>query len=136
MELRKTKAHAVREGMAALESSAPELLAGPLHPSRSGVAARAVLEGFVAAVEARNFAAALALLAHPWRSRYSSETLARDFRRDPLAGERLERARHASQGRGRAIVRGSLSGFEFRIDANRAAVVMDEGGTFRVSALE
>lgn len=38
---------------------------------------------FVAAAEARDFAAAWSLLSGPWRDRYTPERLARDFDREP-----------------------------------------------------
>lgn len=46
-------------------------------------AVRAVARAFVAAAEARDFAAAWSLLSGPWRDRYTPERLARDFDREP-----------------------------------------------------
>lgn len=58
-------------------------------------AARQALGAFVTATEAGDFAKAYALLAGPLRARYTPERLAADFDAEPLARERLARARAA-----------------------------------------
>jgi hypothetical protein len=58
-------------------------------------AAREALKAFLAAAESADFAAAYALLAGELRSRYTPQRLEQDFRAEPLARERLARARAA-----------------------------------------
>lgn len=93
---------------------------------------RGVIRQFLAAVEARKFGAALALLSGDLQRRYGAARLERDFDAEPLAKERVERIRAAID---RAI----------KSDATRAALPLGEGRAvqlvheregWRISALE
>jgi hypothetical protein len=57
------------------------------------LAQREIARRFVAALDARDFAAAHSLLFKPLRERYSVERLAADFAAEPLAAPRLEKVR-------------------------------------------
>ena len=91
-----------------------------------------VLADFIAAADAGDFHRAYELLAGDWRARYTPERLERDFRDEPLAKDRLDRARSALKGS--PVVRGDLA--EFPIGAGRAVRLVKENGNFRVAALE
>ena len=56
---------------------------------------RAVAERFLAAAEKGEWAAVLPLLARPLRERYSADRLGEDFKREPLAKDRLAKLRAA-----------------------------------------
>lgn len=58
-------------------------------------AVRATLSSFVNAVEAKNFEAALELLAGPWRKRYSAERLSKDFGAEPRGAQLVGRLKAA-----------------------------------------
>ena len=95
-------------------------------------AAAEVLGAFIAAAEARDFEQAYRLLCGSLRARYTPERLQRDFDSEPLAKERLERARQAL--RQEAILRGDFA--EFPVGAGKAVRLVRENGAFRVASLE
>jgi len=95
-------------------------------------AAADVLAAFIAAAEARDFEQAYLLLCGSLKARYTPERLQRDFDNEPLAKERLERARQAL--RQEAILRGDL--VEFPVGAGKAVRLVRENGAFRVASLE
>jgi hypothetical protein len=95
-------------------------------------AARAALGSFVDAAEQGDFTRAYALLAGPLRARYTPERLESDFRAEPLAKERLARARAA-------LANAPLldaGGARFPIGDGRAVRLVLEDGAFRVASLE
>jgi hypothetical protein len=91
-----------------------------------------VLADFIAAADAGDFRRAYELLAGDWRARYTPERLESDFRAEPLAKERLDRARIALKES--PIVHGDVA--EFPIGAGMAVRLVKENGSFRVAALE
>jgi hypothetical protein len=95
-------------------------------------AARAVGLAFVDAVERRDFEGAYALLGGELRARYTPGRLAEDFAAEPLAEERLARARAA------LATAGEQSGDQmaFPIGEGRAFRLHLEAAGFRVVALE
>lgn len=94
--------------------------------------AKEVLGDFIAAASARDFARAYLLLAGTLRARYTPQRLAEDFDAEPLAKERLERARQAL--RLPPALHGDVA--EFAIGPEKAVRLVRENGTFRVAALE
>jgi len=104
----------------------------PAASERPNQAAGEVLAEFIAAAEARDFERAYLLLCGALRARYTPERLQRDFDNEPLAKERLERARQAL--RQEATLRGDFA--EFPVGAGKAVRLVREDGTFRVASLE
>ncbi|MBX5483592.1 MAG: hypothetical protein IRZ16_17355 [Myxococcaceae bacterium] len=90
------------------------------------------LEAFVAAAEAGDFAAAYRLLAAPLRARYTPERLEADFRAEPLARERLARARQALAQQ--PVLEGGTA--RFPIGEGRAVTLTLEADGYRVAAIE
>jgi hypothetical protein len=101
----------------------------PVAPSRT---AADILTEFVEAAEAGDFARAYALLSGPWRARYTPQRLQRDFEQEPLAHERLERARIALTAP--PVVRGDSA--EFPLGNGKAVRLVKENGEFRLASLE
>jgi hypothetical protein len=99
-------------------------------PSDDG--ARQALLQFLDASERGDFPAAYRLLSGAWRSRYTPERLAKDFALEPLAKERLARARAALSGP--VVLEDGVA--TFPIGEGRAVRLVREGGLYRVSALE
>ena len=95
-------------------------------------APRALLMHFVESAEAGHWETAWSLLSEPLRARYTPERLHEDFQREPLAAERLRRARVAAGG----AVRVTEEGAEFALGAERAVRLVREAGEYRVAALE
>jgi hypothetical protein len=95
-------------------------------------APREVLGRFLDAVEAGDWTSAWSLLSAPLRARYTPERLREDFKREPLATERVSRARLALEG----PVRVTASGAEFPIGQERAVRLVREAGEYRVEAIE
>ena len=110
--------------------------APPAAPPRPGDAPRACLKAFLDAVDAADWDRAWSLLASPLRERYTPERLHEDFLREPLAGERVRRARLVLAG----PVQESEGGAEFSLGEQqgeqRAVRLTREPGGFRVAALE
>jgi hypothetical protein len=94
---------------------------------------REALRSFLDAAERGDFVAAYQLLATSWRQRYTPARLAADFKAEPLAKERLLRARAALAGSS-AVLR--ESGAEYPIGEGKAVRLVKEAGGFRVAALE
>ena len=95
-------------------------------------AARRVLAEFLDASEKGDFERAYRLLSASLRARYTPERFAKDFAAEPLAKEKLARAREALAGElvleeGRA---------RFPLGEGKAVQLVREGGTYRVAALE
>lgn len=99
-------------------------------PSEDG--ARQALGQFLDASEKGDFATAYRLLSASWRSRYTPERLARDFGLEPLARERLARARVALAGP--VILEDGAA--RFPLGEGKAVRLVREGGAYRVAALE
>lgn len=95
-------------------------------------APRQALGRFLEAVKAGDWSTAWSLLSAPLRARYTPERLRDDFEREPLAAERLSRARLALKG----PVRVTASGAEFPIGQERAVRLVREAGEYRVAAIE
>lgn len=91
-----------------------------------------VLARFIAAAERGDFTDAYQLLAAPWRAVYTPERLRQDFAAEPLAGERLARARAALAGE----VVWTDGGAELPIAEGASVKLVREGGAFKVAALE
>jgi hypothetical protein len=99
---------------------------------RAEEVARAALTRFLDAVEGEDWTAAWSLLQGPLRARYTPERLREDFAREPLAGERLRRARLVSQG----PVRVSPTEALFPLGEERAVRLTLEEGEYRLAAIE
>jgi len=95
-------------------------------------AARAVLTRFLEAVEGEDWTSAWSLLHGPLRTRYTPERLREDFAREPLAAERLRRARLVSEGPVRVTPTEAL----FPLGEDRAVRLTLEEGAYRIAAIE
>lgn len=106
-----------------------------LEPAKPQVqeAAAEVLVRFLDAADAGNFEAALGLLGAQWRNKYTPKRFEEDFAKEPLAKERLQRARSALA-QGRWVV--DASGAQLPLGDGRAVRVAKEGDAYRVVALE
>jgi hypothetical protein len=97
-----------------------------------GEQASEVLRQFLAAAEAADFQTAYSLLSGSWRAVYTPQRLREDFAQEPLAVERLQRARAALiQG---PTVRGEQA--EFPVGPGRAVRLVREANSYRVASLE
>lgn len=94
--------------------------------------ARETLQQFLTAAERGDFTAAYRLLSGAWRAQYTPERFARDFEAEPLAKERLARARVAATRPGQPQGDSVL----FPIGDGKAVKLVREDGAFRVAALE
>jgi hypothetical protein len=90
------------------------------------------LERFLDAAERGDFVAAYGLLAASWRARYTPERLKEDFGREPLARERLVRARRALE----RPPSQTDQGVEYPLGDGKAVRLVREADGFRVAALE
>lgn len=113
----------VREGWRVVEA---EDAASP------GAGPAQALDRFLAAVEAADWSAAWSQLSPTWRGRYSPERLGKDFEAEPLARERLSRARAAA--RASATVDGGRA--SFAIAEGKAVRLVLEAGVWKLDALE
>lgn len=95
-------------------------------------APREALGRFLDAVKANDWDTAWSLLSAPLRARYTPERLRDDFKHEPLATERMSRARLALNG----PVRVTASGAEFPIGEERAVRLVREAGEYRIAAIE
>ena len=95
-------------------------------------AARMALTAFLAAAEAGNFAAAYELLAAELRARYTPRRLEQDFAAEPLARERLVRARAALERE--PAIRGEE--VQFPIAEGAVVRLVREEAGYRLLALE
>ncbi|MBU8894720.1 hypothetical protein DRW03_09360 [Corallococcus sp. H22C18031201] len=137
-KVRRERAAAVRAGAAELEARAPSvtLARSPegwkVVEARPADAPRAALTRFLDAAEARDWKATWGLLAAPLRARYTPERLREDFEREPLAKERLRRARLALH----APIRVAAGAAVLPVGEERAVRLVLEDGEYRVAALE
>jgi hypothetical protein len=135
---RRERAAAVRAGLGNLEARAPSLImegredAWRVVETRPGDEAKATLTRFLNAVEARDWEKAWSLLSAPLRSRYTPDRFREDFQREPLAKERLRRARLALRG----TVKVTAADATFALGADRAVRLVLEEGEYRVAAIE
>lgn len=90
------------------------------------------LTAFLDAVDGGDFEQAWTLMAGPWRAQYTPESLAADLRAEPLAQERLRRARLAV----RSAPEETADGAAFPLGNGRAVRLVREGRLLRVAALE
>lgn len=93
---------------------------------------REALAQFLAAVELGDFSSAYQMLAGSWRARYTPERLRADFEIEPLARERLARARAALS----SEPRWNGEWVQFPLGEGRAVRLVREGGVFKVGGLE
>ncbi|AEI67330.1 hypothetical protein [Corallococcus macrosporus] len=137
-EARSARAADVRTGAPLLEARAPSLTVAQTPEGWRVVEARptdvprAALRRFIDNVEAREWKAAWGQLAGPLRARYTPERLREDFEREPLARERLRRAKlalntHVRVGAGEAV---------FPLGDERAVRLVLEDGEYRIAAIE
>lgn len=135
---RRERAASVRASAATLEARAPNLIlehrqdTWRVVETRPGDEAKAVLTRFLNAVEARDWEKAWSLLSGPLRSRYTPDRFREDFQREPLAKERMRRARLALRGN----VKVTNSDASFPLGAERAVRLVLEEGEYRVAAIE
>ncbi len=94
----------------------------PTPPPDERAKASQVVETFLAAVAAKDFGAALAVLGPPWTGRYSAERLARDFAAEPLGSERVERLARALP--------------KLRVDGAAAVIPLDEGSAATLALID
>ena len=93
---------------------------------------RATIAAFLAAVEARRFDAALALLGRELRERYTTERLSIDFFAEPLATERVARLRaHVGEP---LIIDGDRA--QLPLGGTKAAELHREAGEWKLVRLE
>ncbi|AKQ65933.1 hypothetical protein A176_002845 [Myxococcus hansupus] len=137
-EARTARAADVRAGASALEARAPSLTVAQspqgwrVVEARPADVPRAALRLFIDRVEARDWKSAWSQLAGTLRARYTPERLKEDFEREPLAKERLRRARlalntHVRVGAGEAV---------FPLGDDRAVRLVLEDGEYRIAAIE
>jgi hypothetical protein len=122
--------------MLALAAGCTHVPAGPepvkeVKP-RPEEAARAALTRFLDAVEGEDWTAAWSLLQGALRVRYTPERLREDFVREPLAAERLRRARLVSEGQVHVTPTEAL----FPLGEDRAVRLAVEEGEYRIAAIE
>ena len=128
---REARALAIRRALADQAAAAPELFDGAPDQAEIG-AAREVLRAFVDAAEARRFGAVWQLLAAPLRARYTPERLEREFFQEPLAADRVRRAKEAAE---RPAERDGDS-VRFPIAPGKAVVLTREADGYRIAAIE
>ncbi|ATB48121.1 hypothetical protein [Corallococcus macrosporus] len=137
-EARSARAADVRVGASLLEARAPSLTVAQtpegwrVVEARPADVPRAALRRFIDNVEGREWKAAWGQLAGPLRARYTPERLREDFEREPLAKERLRRAKlalntHVRVGAGEAV---------FPLGDERAVRLVLEDGEYRIAAIE
>lgn len=136
--VRRERAAAVRAGASVLEARAPSLTLEQAQgswrvvESRPADVPRAVLGRFLDAVDAKDWQTAWSLLSAPLRARYTPERLRDDFEHEPLAKERLRRARVALKG----PVKVGASEAIFPVGGSHAVTLVLEDGEYRVAAIE
>ncbi|MDC0707635.1 hypothetical protein POL68_04060 [Stigmatella sp. ncwal1] len=135
---RRERAAAVRAGLPLLEGHAPALTMELRESSWRVVETlptdevKATLARFLNAAETTDWEKAWSLLSAPLRARYTPDRLREDFQREPLARERLRRARLALKG----DVKVSGNEATFPLGAERAVRLVLEAGEYRVAAIE
>lgn len=124
---RAARALAVRDGLGALARAAPELFEAAPAAFPGGVVIR-----FSAAVRAGRFDQAQACLAAGLRARYTPELLARDYRAEPAASARLERALVAVEG----VPVQAGDSVRFPVGGGGSVVLRREPDGWRIESLE
>ncbi|MDY7231097.1 hypothetical protein [Hyalangium rubrum] len=136
--VRRERVSAVRQATEGMEARAPGLIlerraaTWRVVEMRPSDEAKAALTRFLNAVESKDWEKAWSLLSGPLRARYTPDRFREDFQREPLAKERLRRARLALKGN--VKVTGSEAAFPLGADRN-VRLVMEEG-EYRVAAIE
>ncbi len=139
--VRQARVAEVRAALPELQARAPALVLRPAPEAPKGWrvleeqpadAPREALSGFLGAVETGHWVSAWGLLSEPLRARYTPERLHADYEREPLAAERVRRARLAVKG----PVRVTDGTAEFPLGPERAVRLVREAGEYRVDALE
>jgi len=100
---------------------------------KQGDAPRETLGRFLGAVEAGDWTTAWSLLSEPLRARYTPERLREDFKREPLATERVRRARLALK---TGQVKVTATGAELPVGKDGAVRLVREAGEYRVASIE
>lgn len=137
-EARRARAEAVERGSGSLVARSGALTivregdAWRIVERSAGEAARESLKAFLAAAESGDFSRAYALLASGLRARYTPHRLEQDFRAEPLAAERLARARVALEAE--PSVQGEY--VHFPVAGGKAVRLAREDDGYRVLALE
>lgn len=135
---RRERAAAVRASMDAMEARAPALLlehrgsSWRVVETRPNDEAKAALTRFLNAVEAKDWEKAWTLLSSPLRSRYTPDRFREDYEREPLARERVRRARLALKGN----VKMTGNEAAFPLGADRSVRLVLEDGEYRVASIE
>ena len=135
---RRERAASVRANMDTLEARAPTLILEQRQSSwrvvetRPNDEAKASLTRFLNAVEAKDWEKAWSLLSSPLRSRYTPDRFRDDYEREPLARERVRRARLALKGN----VKMTGNEAAFPLGADRAVSLVLEDGEYRVASIE
>jgi hypothetical protein len=124
---RSARASAVRTGLAELAQAAPELFGND-----TTEAPQAVILHFATAIRGAHFDEGWRCLSTPLRQRYSVEGLAQDFRAEPTASARLERAVLAAEG----IPVREGDTVSFPLAGGGAVVVVRERDGWKLEALE
>jgi hypothetical protein len=136
--VRRERAAAVRASVPQLEGRAPALQMERRESTWRVVETlptdevKAALARFLNAAESTDWEKAWSLLSAPLRARYTPDRLREDFQREPLARERLRRARLALKGEVK------MQGAEatLPLGAERAVRLVREGEAYRVAAIE
>ncbi|SES85127.1 hypothetical protein SAMN05443639_101429 [Stigmatella erecta] len=135
---RRERAAAVRAGLPLLEGHAPALRLERRESTWRVVETlptdevKATLARFLNAAESTDWEKAWSLLSAPLRARYTPDRLREDYQREPLARERLRRARLALKGE--VKVQGTEA--TLPLGAERAVRLVLEGEEYRVAAIE
>lgn len=124
---RRARAEAVRGGLAELTRAAPELFG-----QDATEAPEAVVLQFAKAIQAGDFDEARRCLSASLRQRYSVEALSRDFRAEPTALARLDRAVVAAEG----VPLREGDTVRFPLKSGGGVVVVREGAGWKLEALE
>lgn len=96
------------------------------------LAARALVDHFLAAVQAGDFDAVYGDLASPWRARYTPGRLKTDFSSEPTARARLDRIRAALSGTWQLTAQGP----QLALGDGLTLKLQREGPVFKVVSLE
>lgn len=135
---RRERAASVRAVVGQLEARAPNLILERREndwrvvETRPADEAKAVLTRFLNAVDARDWEKAWSLLSAPLRSRYTPDRFREDFEREPLARDRVRKARLALKG----TVKVTNTEAAIALGADRAVRLVLEEGEYRVASIE
>ncbi|HLM47267.1 MAG TPA: zf-TFIIB domain-containing protein, partial [Myxococcaceae bacterium] len=137
--VRQARVKEVRAALPELQARAPALTlvqakeGWRVVEEKPGDAPRAALKAFLDAVGAGNWNRAWSLLSDPLRARYTPERLREDFKREPLAAERVRRAR---LGLKTGQVKVTATGAELPVGKDGAVRLVREAGEYRVTSIE